>query len=63
MNVDFIWKGWFPYIAKWALRKSGKDSTEDVKFILNNNFYMDDNLKSMSNEKDLIVSRANLYLF
>ena len=31
-----------------------QDSTEDVKFVLNNNFYMDDYLKSMSNEKNLI---------
>ena len=39
---------------KWALRKPGVDSTEDVKLVLNNKFYMDDYLKLMSNEKDLI---------
>ena len=43
-----------PYSENWVLRKSGEDSTEDMKFVLNNNFYMDDYLKSMSNEKDLI---------
>lgn len=36
------------------MRKSGKDSAEDVKFLLNNNFYMNDYLKSISNEEDLI---------
>ena len=50
MNVHLFGKVSSPL----ALRKSGEDSTEDVKFVLNNNFYMDDYLKSMSNEKDLI---------
>ena len=54
MNVHLFGKVDSPCIANWALRKSGEDSTEDVKFVLNNNFYMDDYLKSMSNEKDLI---------
>ena len=54
MNVYLFGKVDFPYIANWALRKSGEDSTKDVKFVLNNNFYMDDCLKSMSNEKDFI---------
>ena len=54
MNVHLFGKVDFACIADWALRKSGEDSTKDVKFVLNNNFYMDDYLKSMSNEKDLI---------
>ena len=54
MNVHLFGKVDSPCIANCALRKSGEDSTEDVKFVLNNNFYMDDYLKSMSNEKDLI---------
>ena len=54
MNVHLFGKVDSPCIANWALRKSGEDSTEDVKFVLNNNFYMDDYLKSMSNENDLI---------
>ena len=51
MNIHLFRKVDSPCIANWALRKSGKDSTEDVKFVLNNNFYMDGYLKSMSNEK------------
>ena len=54
MNVHLFGKVDSPCIVNWALRKSGEDSTEEVKFVLNNNFYMDDYLKSMSNEKDLI---------
>ena len=50
MNVHLFGKVSSPL----ALRKSGENSTEDVKFVLNNNFYMDDYLKWMSNEKDLI---------
>ena len=41
MNVHLFGKVSSPL----ALRKSGEDSTEDVKFVLNNNFYMDDYLK------------------
>ena len=54
MNVHLFGKVGSPCIANWALKKSGEDFTEDAKFVLNNNFYMDDHLKSMSNEKDLI---------
>ena len=54
MNVHLFGKVDFACIADWVLRKSGEDSTKDVKFVLNNNFYMDDYLKSMSNEKNLI---------
>ena len=54
MNLHLFGKVDSPRIANWALRKSGEDSTEDVKFVLNNNFYTDDYLRSMSNEKDLI---------
>ena len=54
MNVHLFGKVDSSCIANWALRKSGEDSTEDVKFVLNNNFYIDDYIKSMSNEKDLI---------
>ena len=54
MNLHLFGKVDSPCIVNWALRKSGEDSTEDAKFVLNNKFYMDDYLKSMSNEKDLI---------
>ena len=60
MNVHLFGKVDSPCIANWALRKSGEDSTEDVKFVLNNNFYMDDYLKSMSNEKDLISLKCKV---
>ena len=53
MNVHLFGKVDSVFIANWALKKSGKDSTEDVKFVLNN-FYMGSCLKSMVNEKDLI---------
>ena len=53
-NVRLFGKVDSPCIANWVLRKSGEDSTEHVKFFLNNNFYMNDYLKSMSNEKDFI---------
>ena len=54
MNVHLFGKVDFPCIVNWALRKSGEDSTKDMKLVLNNNFYMDNYLKSMSNEKDFI---------
>ena len=54
MNVHLFVKVDFPYIANWTLRKSREDSTEDVKYALNNNFYMEDYLKSMPNEKELL---------
>ena len=54
MNVHLFGKVDSHCIANWALRKSGEDSTEDVNFALNNNFYLGDYLKSMSNERDLI---------
>ena len=58
MNVHLFGEADSPSIANWALKKYGEDSTEDVKLVLNNNFYMDGYLKSMSNEKDLISSHA-----
>ena len=54
MDVHLFGKVHCPCIANWALRKSGEDATKDLKFVLNNNFYMDDYLKSMLNEKELI---------
>ena len=54
MNVHLFGKVDFPCIANWALRKSGEDSTKGMKFVLNNNFYMDNFLKSMSNEENMI---------
>ena len=53
MNVHLFGKVDSTCIANRVLKKSGEDSTEDMKFVLNNNFYMDDYLKSMSNDKDL----------
>ena len=55
MNVPLFGKVDSHFIVNWALKKSGEDSTIDVKFVLNNNFYLDDYLKSMSNENDLII--------
>ena len=40
MNVHLFGKADSPCIPCWALRKSGEDYTEDVNFVLNNNFYM-----------------------
>ena len=54
MNVHLFGKVQSSCIANWTLRKSGEDSTKNEKSVLNNNFCMDDYLKSMSNEKDLI---------
>ena len=54
MNLHLFGKVDSPCIANLALIKSGEDCNEDVKFFLNSNFYMDDYLKSMSNEKDFI---------
>ena len=54
MNVHLFGKVDFPCIANWALMKSGEDSTKDMKFVLNNNFNMDNFLKSMSKEEDMI---------
>ena len=43
-----------PCIANWALKKSAEQSSQEIQSAINNNFYMDDFLKSMSNETDLI---------
>ena len=55
MNVPLFGKVDSHFIVNWVLKKSGEDSTIDVKFVLNNNSYLDDYLKSMSNENDLII--------
>ena len=48
--------------ANWALRKSATNCEDYVKQCIENNFYMDDLLKSMSNEKDLIQSSSKLLM-
>ena len=60
INVHLFGKVDCPCITNWELRKSGEESTENVKSVLNNNFYMDDYLKSMLNGKDLISLTCKL---
>ena len=38
MNVHLLGKVQSSCIANWTLRKSGEDSTKNVKFVLNNDF-------------------------
>ena len=53
INVHLFGKIDSPCIANWVLKKSGEDSTKYVTFVLNNNFYMDNYLKSMLDERGL----------
>ena len=41
-------------IANWCVKKSAEKSPPKIKSTVNKNFYMDDFLKSLSNENDLI---------
>ena len=43
-----------PRIANWSIKKAAGNAYPDAKFTINSNFYMDDFLKSMSNENDLV---------
>lgn len=52
VNLHLFGKVDSPCIANWAFRKSGEDSTGNVKFVLNNAFYMDDYVNSLANEEN-----------
>ena len=41
-------------IANWSIKKAAGNAYPDAKFTINSNFYMDDFLKSMSNDNDLV---------
>ena len=41
-------------IANWSIKNPADNASPDAKFAINSNFYMDDFLKSMFNENDLI---------
>ena len=43
-----------PCIANWSIKKAADNASPDAKFARNSNFYMDDFLKSMSNENELV---------
>ena len=43
-----------PCIANWSIKKAADNAFPDAKFARNSNFYMDDFLKSMSNENELV---------
>ena len=43
-----------PCIANWSIKKAADNASPDAKFTINSNFYMDDFLKSIYNENDLV---------
>ena len=43
-----------PCIANWSIEKAADNASPDAKFVINSNFYMEDFLKSMSKDKDLV---------
>ena len=49
-----------PCIANWSLKRSVKNETELIQNVVNDNFYMDDFLYSLSNEKDLITITSQI---
>ena len=51
-----------PSCANWVLRKSSANCKNYIKQYIENNFYMDNLLKSMSNEDDLIQLSSKLLI-
>ena len=43
-----------PRIANWSIKEATDNASPDAKFAINSNFYIDDFLKSISNENDLV---------
>ena len=43
-----------PRIANWSIKEAADYACPDAKFAINSNFYIDDFLKSISNENDLV---------
>ena len=43
-----------PCRENWSITKADDNASPDAKFAINSNFYMDDFLKSMSSENDLV---------
>ena len=54
MLVHLFGKVDSPCIANWSIKKAADNASPDAKFAINNNFYMDDFLKSMPNENELV---------
>ena len=54
MLVHLFGKVDSPCISNWSIKKAADNVSLDAKFAINSNFYMDDFLKSMSNENDLV---------
>ena len=51
-----------PSYANWGLRKSATNCEDYINQCIENDFYMDDLLKSMSNEEDLVQSSSKLLI-
>ena len=62
MLVHILGKINSPSCANWALRKSATNCEDYIKQCIENNFYMDDLLKLLSNEEDLIQLSSKLLI-